>query len=617
MRGFPAGKLLLSLIIGVGVGLRVAQYLGNRSLWGDEVAIALNLRLRTFAELLHPLSYDQTMPLGLLLVTKSLASVFGYSELVLRLPLLLLGCGILIMAWILFSKIFEPRVVFLMVAVMAVSEPLIHYSAELKQYELDALVTVLVLWLTVTTLRSTTDHSWPMLIAGGAVAMFFSQPVIFLLASVGIAAVLDRRFRSSGIWRNYCIIAAAVWLMIFSLLLRVSYRPTMQSAFMRAFWSPNFITLSSPDFRDKLSSSLVVLLGVSHLVHIRAIILSGLFLVGLYGIRKKSGEMIAVVAAGPFGLVLLAAVLKQYPIVERLVMFSVPILLLIYASGISVIADLISEGFSNLVFVALSCVLILPTAVETGRQAIHFNQREATRDLVRTIGARNQDEAVYLVFGKYKEWAYYAGDWGRRELLKQRIDLAYGCLQAAQVGYVEGNDLRARECVDLKFPAVNHQLEEAVGNPPPAPPRGPQADQAWAEEEAARIAGMKAKSVWLFLPVDNENAINGFPKQRKLLEKLESQLGRLGCRLLETDSKGESLAHNFQCGASQSTENSGFVQQTGALQDSDSAGALEALDSGDLINFGRKRHVKQSLTAAISMGCSPTLKNPGPASKGL
>jgi hypothetical protein len=434
-----------------------------------------------------------------------------------------------------------------MVAVMAISEPLTYYSADLKQYELDALVTVLVLWVAVTTLRSTTDHSWPMLIAGGAVAMFFSQPVIFLLASVGIAAVLDRRFRSSGIWRNYCIIAAAVWLMIFSLLLRVSYRPTMQSAFMRAFWSPNFITLSSPDFRERLLSSLVVLLGVSHLVHIKAIILSGLFLAGLYGVIRKSGKRIALIVAGPFGLVLLAAAMKRYPIAIRLVMFSVPILLLIYASGVSAIADLIPEGFSNLAFVVLSCIFILPTALETGKQAFHFNQREATRDLVRTIGARNQDDAVYLVFGKYKEWAYYAGDWGHPKLLRQKIDLANACLEWAQVGYVEGNDKRADECVDLDFPAINRGLEEMVGNPPPSPLRGRQADQAWAEQEAARIASMHVESVWLFLPIYNENAINGFPKQRNLLQELESQLGELGCRLLETESKGDSLAHNFQC----------------------------------------------------------------------
>jgi hypothetical protein len=91
-------------------------------------------------------------------------------------------------------------------------------------------------------------------------------------------------------------------------------------------------------------------------------------------------------------------------------------------------------------------------------------------------------------------------------------------------------------------------MEEIVGNPPSAPPGEPQADQAWAEKEAARIASVKAKSVWLFLPVYNDTFITGLPKQRKLLEKLEAQLAELGCRLQETESKGDSLAHNFQCG---------------------------------------------------------------------
>ena len=547
MRHWRTGKVLPWLIIGVGVGFRVAQYLGNRSLWGDEVAIALNLRIRTFAQLLHPLSYDQTMPLGFLLVIKSFASVFGYSELVLRLPSLLVGCGLLILTWLLFSKIFEPRIVLLMVAVMAVSEPLIYYSAELKQYGLDALATVLVVWLGVVTLKSTTNRAWPKLVAGGGVAMFFSQPIVFVLASVGIAAMLDRRFRSSGVWRKYCVLSAAVWLTVFAVLLWFSYRSTMQSAYMRAFWSPNFMTPSSPDFRDRLSNSVVLTLGIFHIVHIRAIILGPLFLVGLYEITRKSGGLIALIAAGPFGLVLLSAALKQYPIVTRLVMFTVPILLLIYASGIVLIADLIPQGFSNLAFVVLSCALILPTAVTTGRQAIHFNQREATRDLVRIIGDRNQDGAVYLVFGRYREWAYYAGDWSRPELLKQRVDLTSACLRSAQLGYVDGKDERAGGCVDLDFPAFDRRMEEIVGSPPPAPSKGAQADQAWAEKEAARIAGAKAKSVWLFLPVYNTNVITGFPKQRKLLEKLEFQMGELGCRLLETDSKGDSLAHNFQC----------------------------------------------------------------------
>jgi uncharacterized membrane protein len=486
MSDWRTGKVLPALIIGVGVGLRLAQYLGNRSLWGDEVAIALNLRFRTFAGLLHPLNYDQTMPLGLLLVVKSPTMLFGYSELVLRLPSLLTGCSLLILTWTLFSEVFERRIVLLLITLMAVSQPLIYYSAELKQYELDALVTVLVMSLGVATLKTEMNHAWPKLIAGGSVAMFFSQPVVFLLASIGIAAALDRRFRTSGVWRKYCVIAAAVWLGIFGLLLWFSYRPTTQGAFMRAFWLTNFINLGS-DIRESLSNSLVLLLGSFHIVHVRAIILGVLFLVGLYGIWKKSNGPIAVIAAGPFGLVLLAATLKQYPIANRLLMFTVPTLLLIYATGISLIADLLPPRFSNLVFVELSCALILPTVIETGRQAIHFNQREATRELVRTIEAGNQDSSVDLVLGRYNEWAYYAGDWSQPGLLKQRVDLAYACLRLAQLGYTLGNDERPGQCVDLDFPAIGHGIEEIVGNPPPAPSRGAQAEQAWAEKELLEL----------------------------------------------------------------------------------------------------------------------------------
>ncbi len=76
-QGSRTEKLLASTIMALGVGLRVAQYLNNRSLWGDEVAIALNLRLRTFTGLLHPLSYDQTMPLGLTLLPDQ-ANHFSY-----------------------------------------------------------------------------------------------------------------------------------------------------------------------------------------------------------------------------------------------------------------------------------------------------------------------------------------------------------------------------------------------------------------------------------------------------------------------------------------------------------------------------------------------------------
>jgi hypothetical protein len=542
-------KISLLVIMGVGIGLRVVQYLGNRSLWGDEVAIALNLRMRSLAGLLHPLSYDQTMPIGLLLVLKLVGSAFGFSELVLRSPLLLAGCGLIAVSWILFSKIFERRVVLLTLALMGVADPLIYYSAEVKQYGLDALVTVLLMFLGVTTLRGTTDRGWRRLIVGGAVALFFCQPAVFVLASIGIAAALDPRFRSSGKWREYCLLAAAVWLLVFGTLFWFSYRSTTQNPFMQAFWSPRFIHLESADFRSDLSTALGLLLGAAQVVLAPSLILGGLFLAGLVGIRRKQGALIALMAAGPFALLLLAAGLKQYPIVVRLVLFYAPILLWIYASGISAIADLVPEKFSTLAFIVFACVFIAPTLRQAAWQALHFNQHEATRDMVRKMEGGNEVTPVYLVFGKYLQWAYYAGDWSHPELLRQRIQLAYRCLRSAQLGHVRGPDERASDCVNLDFPAREGRPEEIVGNPPPGPRMGPEADDRWAAEDAARIAGLKSRSVWLFLPAYGDHSIDGFPKRRKLLEKLDAQLQRDGCRLLETDIRAESVAHRVKCSA--------------------------------------------------------------------
>ena len=120
---------------------------------------------------------------------------------------------------------------------------------------MDALVSVLILWMGVSLFRSVNIEGWPSLIAAGAVAQFFSQPVVFVLAAIGAATVLDRRFRSSPIWRRYSFLAAFVWLAVFGLLFWFSYRHTAHSTFMRAFWAPRFIHLGTPTFWKRYGSA--------------------------------------------------------------------------------------------------------------------------------------------------------------------------------------------------------------------------------------------------------------------------------------------------------------------------------------------------------------------------
>jgi hypothetical protein len=60
-------KRLLWLIMGLGVALRFAQYLANRSLWLDEAFLALNVVQRSFSQLFQPLDDEQVAPIAYLL----------------------------------------------------------------------------------------------------------------------------------------------------------------------------------------------------------------------------------------------------------------------------------------------------------------------------------------------------------------------------------------------------------------------------------------------------------------------------------------------------------------------------------------------------------------------
>jgi hypothetical protein len=203
MKLFRWERLLLFAAISAGIALRLAEYLRNRSLWGDEVAIATNLRLRGFGGLLHLLSYNQTMPIGLLFVLKTFVSTLGHSELVLRLPALLAGCALIVLTWKLMGKVEEMPIVIVVVALMATSSLLIDYSAEVKQYGVDAVVALVILHLGMVTLKGEGPQAWRDLIVTGAIAMFFSQPIILywqglVLQPLSILAFVPHRCGGSG-----------------------------------------------------------------------------------------------------------------------------------------------------------------------------------------------------------------------------------------------------------------------------------------------------------------------------------------------------------------------------------------------------------------------------------
>ena len=133
--------------IAVGAGLRLYFYLLNRSLWFDEALLALNLSGRSFAELLQPLDYNQSAPLGFLLLQKTLISLLGNRDYWLRLIPLLAGLSSLPLFYLTARRFLRPAAVQVVLWLFALSPPLIYYSSECKQYSSDVLIALLLIWL--------------------------------------------------------------------------------------------------------------------------------------------------------------------------------------------------------------------------------------------------------------------------------------------------------------------------------------------------------------------------------------------------------------------------------------------------------------------------------------
>ena len=147
-----AKKILFSpgflyTLIALGVLARLAQYLANRSLWFDELMLALNIINRSYPELLQPLDYVQAAPAAFLLATKYLCTLWGDGEMVLRLIPLVSGLLALALYYPLARSLTRPQAALIALGLFAFSRYAIYYSAEVKQYSTDLACTVLILLL--------------------------------------------------------------------------------------------------------------------------------------------------------------------------------------------------------------------------------------------------------------------------------------------------------------------------------------------------------------------------------------------------------------------------------------------------------------------------------------
>jgi hypothetical protein len=182
-------------ILAVGALLRLVWYFDRDSLWLDEAFLALNIVHRSPAELLEELSFGQGAPWGFLLAEKLSVETFGVDEMSLRLIPLLAALASLPIFWRVASFYLEGWPLLLSLTLFSLAPLLVRYSAEVKQYSLDVLASLLALWL-LHSARQLSD--WRRAVAvglGGAALLWFSHTSMIVLAAGGLAVGAAALFR--------------------------------------------------------------------------------------------------------------------------------------------------------------------------------------------------------------------------------------------------------------------------------------------------------------------------------------------------------------------------------------------------------------------------------------
>jgi len=416
-------SILFIVLVILGAGLRLWQYAANPAIWQDEVAVARNILDRPLIDLLvQPLAYDQSAPKGFLLAEKAAVSLFGPSDHALRLPALLASILALIVFWRIVAKRLDGFAGVVALALFATAVPLVAFAAQVKQYSSDVAIATSVLWLALELNENTLTvrRGFWIGIAGG-VLVWFSQPAVIVVFGVTASFILlawfdrgDRRVRklpvlaaSLGVWTvSASLSAVAAWAS-----LTVATRE-----YMHRFWAPGFPPYPRRRVLETLWpwDPLERLIGVggapASLGYPSSAFYIGLSALGFVILWRRNRTLAGLLLA-PIGLTLVAALAKQYPFSDRLILFLAPGLFI--AIGES--SEWIRERFhhwsrASSVFVPLVVVgFAVHPLVKTPPPYQLENMKPALKHL-QTM--RRPGDAIYVFYGAAPEMMFYAAAYG-------------------------------------------------------------------------------------------------------------------------------------------------------------------------------------------------------------
>ncbi len=411
--------ILVGMIILISSLIRLIQYGFNRSLWGDEATLSLNLVNRSYGELLQPLDYNQGAPIGFLWVQKLAIQLFGVSEYSLRLFPLLAGLGTLLLMYIAVRRYTKGPGVPIALAMVGFMPLSIYFSTEVKQYSTDAALTLGCLLLAQQTeTRCASTRQAAVLALLGSIAVWFSHPAVFILAGAAAGSLIKSWSTQKGLRLNSTLVKRLLvylsWLLSFGLFYLFSLQDLGANQQLKSSWQGRGAFLSLDDnvleafvwMLDRLGRSFYSPLGFSSPWDGVAI---AFFLIGCFVLHRRRELWMLL---GPMFVGLLAASLGKYPFSGRLIFFVTPLLIL----GIALGADWLIKSrnrYVRFISIGLAVLLLLKPVQKALPQLYTPTLREEIRPVIEYVQAHQQEnDKLYVFQSGNSQFLFYVDRYG-------------------------------------------------------------------------------------------------------------------------------------------------------------------------------------------------------------
>jgi hypothetical protein len=392
-------------LVAVGVGLRIRQFAFRRSLWTDEASLAFNILQRGYGGLTRPLDVVQGAPIGFLWMEKTATELFGTSEYALRLVPLIAGIVSVVMFRDLANKVLPPLASGVALSLFAVSPALVYYSSEAKQYGVDVAVVVglawFLPWLLDGTLTTRKSLWWG---AVAVVLVWCSFPAAFAAGGVSVVVVAVRFHRRQRFGLPVFVASSLYWVVSFAIEYMVSLRQLHSNGGLLGYWAFAFpprpfglgATLSWFGHDVRAVAAYPWDLAVFPLV-------ATLLIVGLTMLlwrRPPLGILIAILA----GVMVVAGIAHDYPLADRMVLFSLPFVCLALAATI-----LVSRRAGiQLLFVGLVLVVSVPELGSAASATVHpYTKTEVREAYVYVQQHRRPGDALLIEWEGVTIFDYY------------------------------------------------------------------------------------------------------------------------------------------------------------------------------------------------------------------